>query len=163
MINASYVDLSTDWQNRLKAHGPAELGQTDPRNWPAEIYLTYLCAIAGVPSFTIGADQVDAEAYHRLRPLCRRERFLPLFAEGLVLVVACTEPWNRTCLTELRRLLEKEIRVVGITPDNFAQTFATLEGRRDRLKPSVATEVKATAATLLFAWDLDLLDTRNGF
>jgi len=53
-------------------------------------------------------------------------KFLPLYESGLILIVATTEPWNEMYLRELRKVIEKEVRFVGVAEAALDRVTALL-------------------------------------
>ena len=149
--------LTTDQRKHLTGKPPSEeLAGRPFEAWPSDELLAELCEAVGIPFYALTADNVDAESYRRRYDQCIKHRFLPLFEEGVLLVAAVLEPWNEVLLEELRRVLEMEVRVVGVTEEAFDQTVATLDGRLrgERNRPTAAAEPRLVPG--LEAWPLEI-------
>jgi type II secretory ATPase GspE/PulE/Tfp pilus assembly ATPase PilB-like protein len=95
-------------------------------NWPEEVILATLCEAFKIPFVKLGLEMVDTDAFQRVKGQALEFRFLPLYTSDLLWIIATAEPWNEMYLRDLRRSLEKEIRLVGITETDFDRTIALL-------------------------------------
>jgi type II secretory ATPase GspE/PulE/Tfp pilus assembly ATPase PilB-like protein len=162
-MNDSFEFLTTAQKALLTTGAPPPLRARSPKEWPAEIFLETLCDALGIPSLSITPENVDLPAYEKYHHLCAKFQFLPLFESDILLGVACVEPWNEPKLMEMRGILEKEIRPVGITESNLEHTMATTEGRLALHKSSRPGAAAAKTEPPFLAWPLDLNDRQHGF
>src|SRR5579862_7554156 len=155
-------ELLTAAQKKLLSTAPPDHLRGIPAGeWPAEDFLHTLCDALNIPAFAISPENVDLDAYDRYQHTCAQFQFLPLFESDVLLQVASVQPWNEPRLMELRGLLEKEIRPVGITEENLEQTMATMEGRLAlREKDSPEAPAPRVVPPLLF-WPIDHADRQH--
>lgn len=124
------ANLSDSQKALLATAGAASKGvEKNIESWSEEKILETLCEAMQIPFVDLTLDMVDTEAFAALKTQSMQWRFLPLYSSGLILVIASAEPWNEMYLRHLRKALEKEIRLVGMTETAFDRTVALLTGQ----------------------------------
>ena len=128
MSQAQIVANLSDEQRALleKDVARVQLGGRRPENWSSEALLASLCEQMEIPFVPLGLEMVDAQAFEAMRAKAIEWKFLPLYSSGLLLVAATTEPWNEQYLRGLRKALEKEIHLVGVTESDLDRATALL-------------------------------------
>jgi type II secretory ATPase GspE/PulE/Tfp pilus assembly ATPase PilB-like protein len=162
-MNEFFERLTPPQKSLLEASIPAPLAKIPPRDWPPEDFLHALCDALRIPALQISAENVDLASYERHRQTCARFRFLPLFESGITMQVASVQPWNEAWLLEVRAVVEKEIRSIGVTESNFEQTLAIVEGRLELARRARPVESATPCQPPWFAWPINRQDTQHGF
>ncbi|HXA13828.1 MAG TPA: ATPase, T2SS/T4P/T4SS family, partial [Opitutaceae bacterium] len=163
VMNQFFELLTPKQKSLLVTAAPAPLARVPPGDWPQEDFLLTLCDALGIPAMLISAENIDLASYERHRQFCAKFQFLPLFESGILIQVAAVQPWNEAWLAELRRVLEKEIRLLGITETNFDQTLATTDGRLDLSKRNQPAGLFSPPEPPRVSWPIDLNDNQHGF
>ncbi len=139
------ANLSDEQQELLlKDVARVNIGGKKVEAWQPENLLASLCEQLEIPFVELGLEMVDAQAFEKYKTKAVEWKFLPLYSSGLILVIATTEPWNEMYLRELRKVLEKEIHLVGVTEADLDRITALLSSS-ESLPPVQMQEERSAA------------------
>lgn len=164
MPQAQIVANLSDEQLELARRDAArvKIGGPKVEAWAPENLLASLCEQLEIPFVPLGLEMVDAAAFEKYKAKAIEWKFLPLYSSGLILVIATTEPWNEMYLRELRKALEKEIRLVGVTEADLDRITALLSSSESLPPPPKEEEtLLPTKAAPFESWEVNEKDFRE--
>jgi type II secretory ATPase GspE/PulE/Tfp pilus assembly ATPase PilB-like protein len=142
--NTIFAQISEE----LKAHALSTRAAGDPENpaeWSTDRMVSALCGQLNIPYVCMRPEFVDPDTYGAYRDYCSRLRFLPLFKQDIIMVVASPEPWNDAVLRALRRELHMEVHLVGCTEQDFDRAFTIVDELHNHAQERAKAEAAASA------------------
>lgn len=129
--------------------------------WPERNLALALSRATNVPFYGLDSSHADMDAFSALSDDCVEERFIPLFLSDSVAVVATAEPWHSPHIYRMRRILEREVRMVCVTESDIDQVLASCaQSDFSRSKPATGTNQLSLAPVQ--SWALYEDDQQNG-
>lgn len=106
----------------------------DESKWPVDEVQMAVCERAEIPVIPLSVENVDMDAFERLHEVCIAQRFLPTFAQNIVLCIVTPAAYNVAVLREIKRHTHKELRVLACLESAFDLTLAEADAQLAAIK-----------------------------